>query len=335
MVYYVSDFVDRLDLSTFYTPHDGDGRRNRPCHPAMMLKVLIYAYMVGVFSSRKIAARLETDVAFRVLAAGYRPNHQTICAFRQHHLQDCRKLFVELVMVGRAAGLTKLGKVSIDGTKVEANASKRRAMSYDRMVKESARLQGEIDELLAHSKRTDAEEDARFGKEGSDVALPLAVATQSGRQKAWDEAEQQLEALQREHKSAKAKAMESAQKQSGSHSADASSPSDLRSSAPAERPVGRSAATTEADAATANTSGTLSGKELPNVADHTSDPALEAAGVRGDGLAAAGDEDRPKDPKSALPSAVDVPEGSSIDAEIARRQKKLKIIGGGKGGVGS
>ncbi len=116
MVYYVSDFVDRLDLSAVYAPYDGDGRRNRPCHPAMMLKVLIYAYMVGVLSSRKIAARLETDVAFLVLAAGNRPNHRTICAFRQRYLQDFRKLFIELVMVARAAGLTKLGKVSIDGT---------------------------------------------------------------------------------------------------------------------------------------------------------------------------------------------------------------------------
>lgn len=199
MVYYVSDFVDRLDLNAFYAPYEGDGRRNQPYHPAMMWKVLIYAYMVGMFSSRKIAARLETDVAFRVLAAGKRPNHRTICAFRQGHLQDFRKLFVELVLVARAAGLIKLNMVSIDGTKVEANASKRRVMSYDRMVKESARLQGEINGLLARSKHTEAEEDARFGKEGGDVALPPAVATHNGRQKIWNEAEQQLEALWREY----------------------------------------------------------------------------------------------------------------------------------------
>ncbi len=124
--------------------------------------------------------------------------------------------------------------------------------------------------------------------------------------------------------------MESAQKQSGNHSADASSPSDLRSGAPAKRPLDRSAPTIEADAATGDTSGALAGKELQNVGDQTSDPALEAAGECSDAFSASENEDRPKDPKSDPPPEVNVPEGSTVDAEIARRQKKLKTIEEGK-----
>ena len=106
-----------------------------------MVKVLLYAYATGVFSSRGIARALEEDVAFRVLAAGNFPQHRTLCEFRRRHLEDFRALFVEVVRLAQALGLARLGKLSIDGTKVRANASKRKAMSYDRMQEENGAWQ--------------------------------------------------------------------------------------------------------------------------------------------------------------------------------------------------
>ena len=131
LVHHVSDLVDGLDLTAFHTPYEGDRRRNAPYEPRMMVKLLIYGYATGVFSSRGIAKKLEEDLAFRMLAAGNFPKHRTICEFRRRHLEDFRKLFVEVIRLARELGLVSFGKLSIDGTKVRANASKRKAMSYD------------------------------------------------------------------------------------------------------------------------------------------------------------------------------------------------------------
>ena len=148
LAHHVSDLVDGLDLTAFYAPYEGDGRRNAPYEPRMMVKVLLYAYATGVFSSRRVARKLEEDVAFRVLAAGNFPQHRTLCEFRRRHLEDFQALFVEVVRLAQELGLARLGKLSIDGTKVRANASKRKAMSYDRMQEEEKRLEGEIAALL-------------------------------------------------------------------------------------------------------------------------------------------------------------------------------------------
>ena len=172
LAHHVSDLVDSVDLSGFYAPYEGDGRRNAPYEPSMMVKVLIYAYATGVFSSRGIARKLEDDVAFRILAAGNFPQHRTICEFRRCHLEDFRRLFVEVVRVAREMGLARFGKFSIDGTKVRANASKRKAMSYERMLKEEARLQEEIAALVAKAGAVDAEEDARDGEDVRGDELP-------------------------------------------------------------------------------------------------------------------------------------------------------------------
>jgi len=127
LVYFISETVDRLDLSGFYRRYEGDGRRNRPFDPRLMVKLLLYGYATGVFSSRKLAKKLEEDVAFRVLGAGNFPAHRTICEFRQRHLEEFQELFVELVRVAREAGMIRLGTVAVDGAKVKANASKRKA----------------------------------------------------------------------------------------------------------------------------------------------------------------------------------------------------------------
>ena len=140
LAYFVSDVVEELDLSAFYARYEGNGRRNSPFDPRMMLKVLIYAYATGVFSSRKIARKLEEDVAFRVLAAGNFPRHRTICDFRKHHLVAFKAVFIQVVRIAREAELITLGTLAIDGTKVRANASKHKAMSYGRMGEEDDRL---------------------------------------------------------------------------------------------------------------------------------------------------------------------------------------------------
>ena len=157
LAHHVSDLVDGLDLTAFYAAYAGDGRRNAPYEPRMMVKVLLYAYATGVFSSRGIARRLEEDVAFRVLAAGNFPQHRTVCEFRRRHLEDFKALFVEVVRLARELGLASFGKLSIDGTKVRANASKHKAMSYGRMQEEERRLAGEIDALVRAARDADAE----------------------------------------------------------------------------------------------------------------------------------------------------------------------------------
>ncbi|MDE0451726.1 MAG: IS1182 family transposase [Gammaproteobacteria bacterium] len=195
---HVSDLVDGLDLSAFYAPYEGDGRRKSPYEPAMMVKVLIYGYATGVFSSRGMARRLEEDVAFRVLAAGNFPSHRTICEFRRRHLADFKRLFAEVVRLAREMGVANFGKLSIDGTKVRANASKRKAMSYGRMLEEERRLEGEIGALLDRARETDAAEDARFGKDFRGDELPQELKRREDRLAAIRAAKKRLEARQRE-----------------------------------------------------------------------------------------------------------------------------------------
>ena len=129
LAYYVSDTIDSLDLSGFHARYEKGGPRNQPYHPAMMVKVLVYGYATGVFSSRKLARKLHEDVAFRVLAAGNFPAHRTICDFRALHLKELSALFVQVVKLARECGLVKLGTIAVDGTKLKANASRHKAMS--------------------------------------------------------------------------------------------------------------------------------------------------------------------------------------------------------------
>ena len=196
--HHVSDLVDGLDLTAFYAPYEGDGRRNAPYEPRMMVKVLVYGYATGVFSSRGMARKLEEDVAFRVLGAGNFPSHRTLCEFRRRHLEEFKGLFVEVVCLAREVGLLSFGKLSIDGTKVRANASKRKAMSYGRMGEEERRLEGEIEALLNRARDTDAEEDARFGESLRGDELPEELRRREDRLAAIVAAKARLEAAQRE-----------------------------------------------------------------------------------------------------------------------------------------
>ena len=197
LAHHVSDLVDGLDLTAFYAAYARDGRRNAPYEPRMMVKVLLYAYATGVFSSRGIARRLAEDVAFRVLAAGNFPQHRTVCEFRRRHLEDFKALFVEVVRLARELGLASFGKLSIEGTKVRANASKHKAMSYGRMQEEERRLAGEIDALVRAARDADAAEDERFGPDARGDELPSELRRREDRLAAIRAAKERLEAAQR------------------------------------------------------------------------------------------------------------------------------------------
>ncbi|OIQ76432.1 hypothetical protein GALL_418850 [mine drainage metagenome] len=158
LAHFISDTVDTLDLSAFHARYEKDGPRNQPFHPAMMVKVLVYGYATGVFSSRKMARKLHEDVGFRVLAAGNFPAHRTLRDFRAIHLQELSELFVQVVRLAREMGLVKLGTMAVDGTKVKANASRHKAMSYERMLQSERELRTQIDELLARAKAADEAE---------------------------------------------------------------------------------------------------------------------------------------------------------------------------------
>ena len=166
LAYFIADTLRQIDLRPLYQRYEGDGRRNRPYHPVMMLTLLVYAYATGVFSSRQIARKIDEDVAFRVLAGGNRPDFRTINRFRGKHLEPFKKLFVEVVRLARRTGLLLLGTVALDGTKVKANASKHKAMSYQRLQEEEARLAAEIQQLIERAEQIDAAEDEQYGDAG-------------------------------------------------------------------------------------------------------------------------------------------------------------------------
>ena len=194
LAYQISDLVDSMDLAAFYAPYEGDGRRNRPYEPRMMVKVLLYGYTVGVFSSRRIAERLRRDIAFRFLAASDRlPAHRTISEFRRRHLKDFGDLFVQVVAIAAEMGLTKLGTLAIDASKVKACASKRKAMTYERMQEQELRLREEISDLLERAERADAEEDERYGKDSDGDDTPHELRRRRSRLQKIEQAKARLE----------------------------------------------------------------------------------------------------------------------------------------------
>jgi transposase len=194
LAYFISDVVDNLDLSAITERYAGEERGYPPYHPAMMVKVLLYAYCIGVASSRKIEKRLCEDIAFRVLAANNTPDFRTISDFRKDHLRALAGLFLQVLKLCRKAGLVKLGHVALDGTKIKANASKHKAMSYKRMKEEEARLEAEVAELLKKAEAVDEEEDQWYGKDTRGDELPKELAFRESRLKKIREAKVALEA---------------------------------------------------------------------------------------------------------------------------------------------
>jgi transposase len=181
LVYFVMDVAGQLDLAAITTVYERSDRGFPPFHPRMMACLLIYSYSVGVRSSRQIAQRCERDAAFRVIVGADIPDFRTIALFRKTHLEAFAELFVQVLQIARQAGLVKLGHLSLDGTKIKANASRHKAMSYGRMNQDEARLKQEIKDLLAQAEATDAQEDGRYGQESRGDELPKELARRQDR----------------------------------------------------------------------------------------------------------------------------------------------------------
>jgi transposase-like protein DUF772 len=151
----------------------GEEKRGQPPYdPRMMTKLLVYGYCVGVYSSRKIQQRLHEDVAFRVLAAGNEPDLRTISDFRKIHLKTLSGFFEEVLKIVLETGAIKLGRIALDGTKIKANASKHKAMSYDRMTQQEEAIGEQVKELMARAAAADVEEDRQFGEDKGGDELP-------------------------------------------------------------------------------------------------------------------------------------------------------------------
>jgi transposase len=205
---FVSEVVDELDLSAIEERYS-EGRGFPPYHPRMMVKVLVYGYCTGTYASRRLAAKLIDDVAYRYLAAGNQPDFRTISDFRKEHGAGLAGLFEQVLKLCRKAGLVKLGRVAVDGTKVKANASKHKAMSYGRMVEKERELKREIAELLARAEAIDREEDERYGADRSGDELPEELRRRESRLKKIREAKAALEAEAKEQAARDAEAAKS------------------------------------------------------------------------------------------------------------------------------
>lgn len=193
---FIDALVEELDLGPFLAAHD-EPRGMPPYHPALMLKVLLYGYAIGVRGSRRLEERLKSDVAFMFLAGGARPDHKTISEFRRRHLAALEALFLESLRLCRRAGLVRLGRVALDGTKVKANASRHKAMSYGRMAEREAALEAEVARILAEAEAIDRAEDALYGETRGDE-LPEALRRPETRLARIREAKAALEAEARE-----------------------------------------------------------------------------------------------------------------------------------------
>lgn len=194
LVWFVLELVQRVDISPIERRIQAkDPRGTTPYDPRMMTALLIYAYAVGVFSSRRIERATYEDVAFRLVTGDQQPDHDTIATFRRENLAEFRELFVQVLRLAATMGLVTFGVLGLDGVKILANASKHQAMSYDRMKKEVERLTKEIDQLLARAEQMDGDEQARFG-DGRLADLPAEIARRRDRKTKIEAAMAALEA---------------------------------------------------------------------------------------------------------------------------------------------
>jgi transposase len=210
LAFFVSDLIDQLDLSAITSGYEDEDRGYPPYHPVMLTKVVVYAYCVGVFSSRRIQRRLVEDVAFRVLAAGNQPDFRTIADFRKRHLTALRGFFEQVLHLARELGAPRVGRVALDSSKINANASKHKAMSYGRMSEKQRQLRNEVNELLAQAEAADAAEDAEYGPDQRGDELPAELQRRESRLKRIREAKRALEARAKTEAAAAGKPVEAA-----------------------------------------------------------------------------------------------------------------------------
>jgi transposase len=203
---------ESLDLSAITASYTS-GLGQPPFDPWMMTSLLLHGYAIGVYSSRRIAKACMERADFMMIAALDPPDFRTISDFRKRHLKALADLFVQVLKLAEAAGLVKLGHVALDGTKIKANASKHKAMSYERMKKREAELQGEVNRWLAAAEAADAEEDKVFGKDRRGDEMPGWVADKQKRLARIREAKAALEAEAKEAAAAQAKARQEAEEE--------------------------------------------------------------------------------------------------------------------------
>jgi transposase len=193
LVYFLLDTVATLDLTPIFAHYERERRGQPPFHPRMMVALLLYCYATGTRSSRKIMRRCQTDLACRVIVGEDIPDFRTISDFRKTHLVSLEALFVEVLKLCALAGLTQVGTIALDGTKVKANASRHKAMSYDRMQQEEQRLKEEIATMLAEAQTADEADDARHGPSRRGDELPEELARRQSRLAKIRQAKAQLE----------------------------------------------------------------------------------------------------------------------------------------------
>ena len=193
---FLVDVVDALDLGAIYESYEEkDGRGQAAYDPAMMVRVLLYGYCMGSYSSRKIQAKTYEDIGFRYLAADEHPDHSTMAEFRKRHLEALAGLFCQALQLCEKAGLVKLGHVAIDGSKIQGNASKHKAMSYERMSEAEKKLQAEVEGLLLQrAEAVDAAEDEKYGKDQAGDELPGELGRRESRLAKIRAAKAELEA---------------------------------------------------------------------------------------------------------------------------------------------
>jgi transposase len=196
LVFFLIDVVPKLDLSRIHAPYQDETRGAPPFDPAMMVCLLLYAYCVGVFSSRKIAKACGRNLAFLAIVGEQRPDFRTISQFRKNHLDAFADVFVQVLRLAKEAGLVRLGTIAIDGTKIQGNASRHKAMSYGYMTKEVERIRAEIDALLKQAQEVDVEDDAALGARSGDE-LPAELRRRQDRLARIEAAMKRLEAQAR------------------------------------------------------------------------------------------------------------------------------------------
>jgi len=238
LAYCIRDVVAQLSLAPIYAGYSADGRGAPALSPMMMVSLLLYAWCSGVFSSRKIARLCIDDLGARYLAGGYTPDHRTINEFMLRHGEALKGLFLQSLRLCQGAGMVSLGNVSLDGSKLAANASKHKAMSYGRMVEDEARLQAEVDEMLRRMKETDAAEDAALGKENPGSLFEEEISRRQERLAKLREAKAALEAEVRaaaEAKKAEREAKEAARAAEGKGKLGGRKPADPDTVLPKEK----------------------------------------------------------------------------------------------------
>jgi transposase len=196
LVFFLLDVVPELNLRPFYAYYEDETRGAPPFDPAEMVCLLLYAYAVGVFSSRKIALACERNLAFLAIVGNDRPDFRTISDFRKIHLQSFQEVFLEVLRLAGELGMVRLGNLATDGSKIAGNASRHKAMSYGYMLKEEDRLQQEIAALLEQAQQHDAADDAALGSRRGDE-LPDELQRRQERLATIREAKQRLEAQAR------------------------------------------------------------------------------------------------------------------------------------------